>query len=515
MGGGEKPLRGPDLEQGVKLTDLAEGVPLLGHAHGEAVLLARRGDEVFAVGATCTHYSGPLAEGLIVDGCVRCPWHHGRFDLRTGEPHAPALNPIACYKVERRGDQVIVRDKITPPARTPPPAQPEHVVIVGAGAAGNACAETLRREGHQGRITMIGAEDTVPVDRPNLSKDYLAGSAPEEWIPLRSREFYREARIELTTGVRATALDTKGKKVTLSDGRVLAFDALVLATGATPVRLDIPGADRPHVHYLRTLADSNAIISRTKDLRRAVVLGGSFIGLEVAASLRARNVEVHVVAPGGRPLERVLGAALGDFVRALHEQKGVRFHLGRTPAKIGDGVVTLDDGSTVAGELVVAGIGVRPNLELATQAGLTIDRGVVVDELLQTSAPGIFAVGDIARWPDPRSGSIRVEHWVLAERQGLAAARNLLGRKQPFREVPFFWSQHYDVPINYVGHCEKPDAVTVHGSVRDRNCVVAYRAGGKVRAAASIYRDLDSLAIEAALERDDQAAIEKVLARVA
>jgi NADPH-dependent 2,4-dienoyl-CoA reductase/sulfur reductase-like enzyme len=402
-----------------------------------------------------------------------------------------------------------------PRSPTAPAGAPRSIVIVGAGAAGNACAEKLRHLGYAGSLTLVGDEETVPVDRPNLSKDYLAGTAPEEWIPLRGRDFYRDAKIDLVTGVRATALDAKARKLTLADGRVLDFDALVLATGATPHRLNIPGADRPEVHYLRSLRDSQALIARAKGLRSAVVLGASFIGLEVAASLRARDIEVHVVAPDARPLERVLGAALGDFVRALHEEKGVHFHLGRKPTAIAEGTVTLDDQSQVTGQMVVAGIGVAPNLALAESAGLRMDRGVAVSELLETSAPGIYAVGDIARWPDPRAGAIRVEHWVVAERQGQAAARNLLGPRQPFRQVPFFWSQHYDVPICYVGHCEKPDAVTVHGSLRDRNGLVAYRVSNKVQAVASIYRDLDSLAIEAALERDDQAAIEKILAGVA
>jgi NADPH-dependent 2,4-dienoyl-CoA reductase/sulfur reductase-like enzyme/nitrite reductase/ring-hydroxylating ferredoxin subunit len=507
MGESDKPLTGPDLTGGVRLDDLVDGGLLLGHARGEAVVLARRAGDVFAVGATCTHYSGPIAEGLIVGDGVRCPWHHACFDLRTGAPAAPALSPLPCYRVEQRDGKVFVGEKLSPP-RAPELPGPARVVIVGAGAAGEACAETLRREGHRGSITMIGAEEP-PVDRPNLSKDYLAGTAPEDWIPLRPAGFYAEQKIDLVTGVRATRLDAAQKKLALSDGRTLGYDALVLATGATPNRLDLLGAER--ILYLRTLADSRAIIDRAQHARRAVVLGGSFIGLETAASLRARGVEVHLVERGKRPLEHVLGPELGDFVRTVHEQHGVKFHLGRTPAAIDTAGVTLDDGSRLPGELVVAGVGVRPNVELAQSAGLRVDRGVLVDPYLQTSAAGVFAVGDIARWPDPRAGSIRVEHWVVAERQGQAAARNLLGRKQPFTDVPFFWSQHYDVQINYVGHCERWDEITVHGSLAERSCVVAYRAGGRVRAAASVSRDRESLAIEAALERDDQGQIEAVL----
>jgi NADPH-dependent 2,4-dienoyl-CoA reductase/sulfur reductase-like enzyme/nitrite reductase/ring-hydroxylating ferredoxin subunit len=510
MGGSDKQLSGPDLTAGIRLNDLSDGGLLLGHAHGEAVVLARRANEVFAVGATCTHYSGPIAKGLIVGNEVRCPWHHSGFDLCTGAPAAPALNPLPCYRVERRGEQVFVGERLPPP-KAPEAPGPARVVIVGAGAAAEACAETLRREGHRGSITMIAADES-PVDRPNLSKDYLAGTAPEDWVPLRPPDFFTEQRIDLMTGVRATAIDSRNKTLALSDGRKLAYDALVLATGATPNRLDLPGANR--ILYLRTLADSRAIIDRAKQVKRAIVLGGSFIGLETAASLRARNVEVRVVERGKRPLERVLGPQLGDFVRALHEEHGVIFHLGRTPRSIDDDGVTLDDGARLAGELIVAGVGVHPNVELAQSAGLRVDRGVVVDEYLQTSAQGVFAAGDIARWPDPRSGSIRVEHWVVAERQGQAAARNLLGQKRPFRDVPFFWSQHYDVPINYVGHCDRWDDIEVHGSIAGKSCVVAYRVAGRVRAAASVYRDRESLAIEAALERDDQEEIESILKSV-
>jgi NADPH-dependent 2,4-dienoyl-CoA reductase/sulfur reductase-like enzyme/nitrite reductase/ring-hydroxylating ferredoxin subunit len=513
---GPAQLSGPDLTQGVALSTLADGATLLGQAEGEAVLLARRGDEVFAVGATCTHYGGPLAEGLFDGQGVHCPWHHACFDIRTGEAVGPpALDGIACWNVERAGDLVRVRGK-RPTAARGPAAGPSSVVIVGAGGAGNAAAEMLRREGYSGPIRMIGAEETPPVDRPNLSKDYLAGTAPEEWIPLRRPDFYAERRIDLEVGVRATALDPATKRLTLSNDRTVEYGALLLATGAAPIRLGIPGANAPHVHCLRTLADSRRIIADSQGKKQAVVIGSSFIGLEVAASLRAREVAVTVVAPEARPLEHVMGAALGDFVRALHESHGVRFELGHKPASISDGTVTLDDGRTLAADLVVMGVGVRPSTELAEAAGLRVDRGIVVDARLRTSAPDVFAAGDVARWPDPVSGRlIRVEHWVVAEQLGHAAARSMLGREEPFRAVPFFWSQHYDVPINYVGHAESFDRVEVAGSVADRNCLVAFREGGRIAAVASIYRDRESLEAAAALERNDQAALEALFRRVA
>jgi apoptosis-inducing factor 3 len=497
---------GPDLTQGVSIATLADGAMLAGHVGDDAVLLARRGNAFFAIGATCTHYSGPLADGLMVDDTVRCPWHHACFSLRTGEAlHAPALSPVACWTTEQRDGNVYVREKVerTPRIRvTPRPESPQHIVIVGGGAAGFAAAEMLRRQRYQGSIVMLSDDAAPPVDRPNLSKDYLAGTAPEEWVPLRDDAFYADQRIDLRLKTAVTAIDASKREVTMSDGGTIAYDRLLLATGAEAVRLPLPGMDLPHVHTLRTLDDSRAIIAKAATTKSAVVMGASFIGLEVAASLRARGIEVHVVAPDKRPMERVLGAAMGDFVRSLHEEHGVIFHLEDTATAIESTRVTLKSGGTIAADLVVVGVGVRPRLQLAQAAGLTIDRGVMVDEFLTTSAPDVYAAGDIARWPDPHGGAaIRVEHWVVAERQGQTAALNMLGARKKFDAVPFFWSQHYDVPINYVGHAEGWDDLTIDGDIAKRDCVVRYVRQGRVLAVASIYRDRESLEAEVAMEQ--------------
>ncbi|HJR17784.1 MAG TPA: FAD-dependent oxidoreductase [Gemmatimonadales bacterium] len=509
MSGDEATLTGPDLGSGIPVGEIPDGGVLAGHADGKAVLLVRQGSEWFAIGAVCSHYSGPLPEGLIVGDTVRCPWHHACFSLRTGQSlRPPGLNDVPCWRVEERSGMVYVTGEAVakpqggrrPGRRT---SHPDSVIIVGAGAAGECAAETLRGDGYQGRLTLYDPDTDAPYDRPNLSKDYLAGTASEDWIPLHPPDFYEEQGIDVVHGRRVVSLEPKARRVLLDDGTHQEYGALLLATGAAPVRLP-PAMERgsPAVHYLRSFADSKAIIAAAEHAERVVVLGASFIGLEVAASLRSRKLEVHVVAPDARPLERVMGGDLGDFIGKLHQEHGVIFHLREKAKTLSDGVVTLEGGDQLRADFLVAGIGVKPNTELAEKAGLKLDRGVVVDGRLQTSAPGIFAAGDIARWPDPHTGEhIRVEHWVVAQRQGQAAARSILGEAERFDAVPFFWSQHYDVPINYVGHVERWDTIEVDGSIQSGDCAVRFVSGGRTLAVATINRDRHSLLAEVEMER--------------
>jgi len=500
-------LAGRDLGLGVPISEIADGAMVMGHVNGEPVILARRGRELFAFDAFCTHYGAPLADGLLVDDTVRCPWHHACFNLRTGEAlRAPALNPVSCWRVEQRDGNAYVGEKLELPGLQVSSAiipMPQSVVIVGGGAAGNAAAEMLRREGYSGGITMLSADPSGPCDRPNLSKGYLAGMAPLESNPLRSPEFYRKHRIDLRLNTRVAAIDTATREIHLADGTREAYGALLLATGAEPVRLDVPGSDLPHVHYLRTLADGDALVAKAVTSQRAVVIGASFIGLEVTASLRARNIAVHVVAPDAVPMERILGREVGTFVRELHERHGVTFHLGTTATSIDEHGVTLKTGEHVEADFVVIGIGVRPALSLAEQAGLAIDRGITVDEYLETTVPGIFAAGDIARWPDRLTGErIRVEHWVVAERQGQTAARNILGQRERFDAVPFFWTEQYDFSLAYVGHAERFDRAEIEGQLdaEKHDCTITYSRGGKKLAVALVHRDLEGLRAELEFE---------------
>ncbi|HEY1959737.1 MAG TPA: FAD-dependent oxidoreductase [Polyangiaceae bacterium] len=516
MGGTDQKLEGPDLAQGVAFDTLAEGKPLLGHVGGEAAVLVRVGREVHAIGANCTHYGGPLAEGLVVGHTIRCPWHHACFDIRNGASlGGPALNELPCFEVKREGKLVRLGGKVPADAitkrerRSDAGVWPDSIVIVGAGPAGAVCAETLRREGYGKTIVLVGDEAPGPVDRPNLSKDYLAGNAPEEWIPIRGADFYSQQAIDFRADDAVKSIDVAARKVTTSRG-TMAYGALVLATGAEPIRLPIDGASAPHVHLLRTLGDSRSIIEAAKSKKRAVVIGASFIGLEVAASLRTRGLDVTIVGPESVPLARVLGEEVGRFVQKVHEGKGETFRLGRKPAKIGERSVTLDDGSEIEADFVVMGVGVRPRTALAEAAGLEVDRGIVVDARFRTSNANVFAAGDVARFPY-EGDLVRIEHFSVAERHGRAAALAILGRSPDIRDVPFFWSAHHDVTISYIGHAETFDRVAIAGSLDARDATIGYFDGERVRAIATVGRDGASLRAEHAFETGDQATLRALL----
>jgi apoptosis-inducing factor 3 len=417
-----KQLSGPNLAEGLLLTELSDGGMLRCHTAGEEIIVARRGTDYFAIGAQCTHYGAPLAEGILVDETVRCPWHHACFSLRTGEAvRPPALEPVSTWHTTIRDGKLYVHER--KPKRNPPAADsrklPEKVVIIGGGGAGNAAAEMLRREGYCGGVTMISNDGDVPYDRPALSKDFLEGETGEDQLPLHPPNFYSDNEIELVLNRSVTAIDGASQNVNLSDGQLRKFDALLIATGAEPVKLEVPGADLSNVRYLRSWNDCRAILADATKARNVVVAGASFIAMEVAAGLIQRKLKVHIVAPEEIPMASVLGPEVGAFLRQLHESKGVTFHLKQTVAAIEEGQVVLKSGETIPADLVVVGIGVKPRTELAERAGIKMDRGIIVNEYLETNVTGMLAAGDIARWPDPLTGEhIRVEHWVVAERQG-------------------------------------------------------------------------------------------------
>jgi apoptosis-inducing factor 3 len=497
----EQTPQGPDFSKGVPAGDIGEGAMLAGHVGGEAVLVARVDGALHAIGAECTHYHGPLAEGLIKDGAVRCPWHHARFCLKTGEAvGAPAFDPVACYRVEEKAGRVIVWDKLEVKPQTLKPAAVKRVVIVGGGAGGFAAAEMLRRKGYAGELVMLSADADAPYDRPNCSKDFLAGEAPQAWMPLRDAGFYKDQNIELRLNTEAERLDPKARTVTLKGGEAISYDVLILATGAEPQRPPIPGLDGDRVFLLRSLKDAEALVRAAEGAKVAAVIGASFIGLEAAAALKTRGLEVHVVAPEPVPFEQVLGAEVGRWVQGVHEKRGVVFHLGRKVQGYVDGVLSLDQGGSIKADIVVLGAGVKPRVALAEGAALKVDNGVVVDDRLR-AAEHIYAVGDIARYPEPISGRLaRVEHWVHAQRQGQHVARVILGEDAPFTDIPFLWSAHYDASLRYDGHAEGFDPPKVEGSLDDRDALVRYQKDGRLLAVATLGRDLASLEAEAGFE---------------
>ena len=379
------------------------------------------------------------------------------------------------------------------------------IVIVGGGAAGFAAAEKLGRQKYQGGIVMLSNDDAPPVDRPNLSKDYLAGSPPRSGCPCGTRAFIRKMHIDLRLNTTVAAIKVRRARGVARQRKTnsLRSPACRDRRRAGPT-FPYPAPSRRTCSCFDRSSDCRAIIERAKTARRAVVLGASFIGLEVAASLRARNIEVHVVAPEERPMEKILGPDFSRLVQAIHEQHGVVFHLreycerrrgqarNARAAEPSSRPISLSPGSACARASA------SPRRPVSR-----IDRGVAVDAFLETSAPGIFAAGDIARWPDRLTGqAIRVEHWVVAERQGQAAALNMLGQREPFDAVPFFWSQHYDVPINYVGHAESWDELAVEGDIANKDGLVRMRRAGRTLAVASVFRDLESLEAEVSLERE-------------
>jgi 3-phenylpropionate/trans-cinnamate dioxygenase ferredoxin reductase component len=364
-------------------------------------------------------------------------------------------------------------------------------VIVGASLAGAKAAETLRKEGFGGRVVLVGAEDERPYERPPLSKDYLRGEVGREKVYVHDEGFYAEHDIELVLGRSAVSLDAPGCEVALDDGRRLRYDRLLLATGAEPRRLEIPGSELDGVLYLRSVRDSDALRERLDRGGALVVVGAGWIGAEVAASARQRGLEVTVVEPTSVPLERVLGAELGAIYRDIHADHGVRMLLGTgVEAFEGQGKVErvrTSDGRELDCDFVVVGVGVQPRTGLAAEAGIAIDNGIRVDEFLQTSVPGVFAAGDAANADHPFYGEpIRVEHWANALNQGPAAARNMLGRATPYERLPYFFSDQYDVGMEYTGFARASDRVVLRGDPAAREFVAFWLVEDRVVAGMNV-----------------------------
>jgi len=487
-----------------KDSDLAEGTLVVVEAGEEKILLVRIKGTVYAVGHKCPHYEEKLEKGALFGTQIVCKSHFARMDVTTGRVISPpAFNDLPVYPVKVENGEVWVGPVVKPKFPKPAAAlgsDPRTFLIVGAGAAGNTAAETLRREGFAGRVVMITGESERPYDRPNLSKDFITGKIGEDWLPLRGSKFYPAQGIELLTGQAVASLDARKKIVTLAGGETIAFNRALLATGGTPRKLAIPGADGAGCYMLRTAGDARALLAAALQWKSVVLIGAGFIGLELAGSLRDRGLEVTLVAPESLPLAHILGDRIGAYVKSLHESREARLLMGRTPVRIegepGAKTVVLSDGARLSAGFVVIGLGILPAVEYLSGTGLVENGAVPVGEMMQTGAPDIFAAGDIAALPDKDGKRRRVEHWVAAQRQGQRAALAMLDRETGPVEIDFFWSRQAGAALKYVGHAREFDTTAYRGVVEGGKFLAGYFHKGDLKAAVTIGMPLDLVAVE-------------------
>ena len=478
------------------------------------VLLYRIQDAFFATSPICPHYGAPLEEGIISDGRVICPWHHSAFDIESGDLlEPPSCDAIVSYEVQTVGNDVWVyipkeaSDRRLPSMTNRSEDQDGRTfVIVGAGAAGYASAQALREDGFKGRIVMVTAEKRAPYDRPNLSKEYLQGEAPMEWMPLRPDDFFDQYDIEILTDRLVQGVDSRKKTVSFENGDRLSFDKLLLAVGGRPRRLDVPGSDLDNVFTLRSFDDSDRIIDAAKRNKRVVIVGGGFIGMEAGFSLKKRDLDVTMVMNEEVPLQHVFGPDIGKLIQKHHERHGVQFKSGRTVREFtGDGTVSgvvLDNGQTIETDFVVVGVGIDPASDRIQGVKFADDGSVLVDEFLM-SEENIYAAGDIATFGDWRTSSnSRIEHWRTAEQQGRIAAHNMMGRSIAYRSIPFFWTNQAELHLRYVGHAPQWDEIITHGKIKEANFISYFVKDDKVLAAVGIGRDKQLIAIEELMRQE-------------
>lgn len=505
----------------VKVNDLQDGEKRQISVGETNVLLIKVNGTFHAIGAHCTHYQAPLAEGVLSGNHIVCPWHNAYFNFKTGDQQEPpGLDSLPCYQVRVEGENAIVSvPKEAPGHSTPsmaqhnPDADGRTFIILGAGAAGAHAAETLRKAGYQGRIVMVSREDRLPYDRTWLSKDYFIGKVSRDQMPLRSPDFYRAYDIEVLLNKQAVRVDAATKTITFEDGDTLSYDALLLATGGKPRQLDVPGADLQNVFTLRNFADTEQILAAALAASQAVVIGSSFIGMETASGLTQLGVKVTIVSPDSLPFKKILGEEIGRVFQQVHEENKVSFQLGRKVTRLeGNGkveAVILDNGERLTADLVVVGIGVQPATDFLEGVDLhPKDQSVPVDEYLRAS-DGLYAAGDIACYPDWRTGqAIRIEHWRIAAQHGRIAAYNMAGQPTKFRGVPVFWTMQFKFALRYVGHAEQWDEIIVDGDLQKREFIAFYVKDNRVLAAASSQRDTETAAISELMRLNQMPATE-------
>ena len=498
----------------VRASDLKDGEMKEVMVGETRVLLTRTKGKFHAIGNVCTHYGGYLHEGCRSGTGVYCPWHQSRFNVISGDlEEPPALDAVPRFEVRVEGDDVIVsvpegvQDRRVPAmVKHNPAADRRTFVILGAGGAGNMAAQTLRQDGFEGRIIMLTAENSLPYDRPNLSKAYLYGDAPVDSLPWRSEQFYRDHDIEIRFGHRVTLVDPAAKIIEFATGARMSYDTLLLATGGVARPLEVPGGNLENVFTLRIIEDATRIIAAAGHASRAVVVGASFIGMEAAYSLAKRGLKVTVAAPGAVPFQKQLGPEIGRVLQQVHEGHGVSFRMGARVTRLaGDRqvkAVVLDSGEELPADLVVAGIGVKPATDFLKGVPLNPDGSVPVDQRLRV-AEGLYAAGDIARFPDWRTGeAIRIEHWRLAQQHGRVAAHNMASKPVEFRGVPFFWSELFEAMPQYVGYVTDWDEIMVHGDLAARNFVAFYVKKNRVLAACGLEHTAQMAAIAELMRLD-------------
>lgn len=474
----------------------------------QEILLSRINGKYFASAAHCTHYGAPLASGVLKGRHVVCPWHHAMFDLTNGDLYQPpAFDSLTTFPLTFKDNDIYVDlpenasgRRVPEMSQYNPSREKRLIAILGAGAAGSAAAETLRENGFEGRILLISQEKRIPYDRPNLSKDYLDGSAHPEWMPLRSVEFYEDHDIELVLGKKVKQVNHAAQKLILNDGKSIPYNTLLLATGGVARKLNVPGSDLQGIFTLRTFNDADAILANMEKGMKAVVIGASFIGMETAASLTKQGLDVTVVAPEDIPFEKVFGNQIGKLIYKTHITNEVTFYLGRSVSRfIGREhirKVELDNGQQLDADLVIAGIGIRPATAMIDHPAKNADGSLNVNEFLQI-ADNLYAAGDVARYPDSRSGQpVRIEHWRLAQQHGRIAAHNMLGQNIPFRSIPFFWTHQFDLGLMYTGFAPDWDSVQIVGDIDAKDFMAYYIKDNKVLAALTPNRDQELAAVQ-------------------
>lgn len=490
------------------LTDLKDGEMKQVTADGTDILLTKVDGTYYAVGAFCTHYGAPLAKGALCGKHVICPWHHAWFDITNGnllEP--PALDALPNYKVKIKDDKILVglpeerTDRRLPKMATCNLDVDKRIfAILGGGAAGYAAAQTLREEGFLGRIIMITQEKELPYDRPNISKDYLQGEVKASMMPLRSKKFFENHKIEVLTGKTAKEVDHSNNKIIFESGEPLHYNKLLVATGGIPRKMDVPGADLENIFVLRSFDSADAIIDALENIKKVVVVGASFIGMEAAASLQSRGLAVTVVAPEKLPFAKTLGPEIGKYFKELHQENGVQFKLDSQVEKFeGDSkleYVVLKSGERLQADVVITGIGVAPATAILKDIKQEKDGGVITDLYLNLVAD-LYAAGDIASIPDPHTNKPRrIEHWRYALQQGRAAAVNMLDKEIPFLGVPFFWTAHFGVSLRYIGHAKDWDEIYYDGEVAAKKFLAFYIKDDRITAVAGIGRDKEMAHLE-------------------